>query len=939
MDDAEGFAVLVRALAALGVTDGERQALFRAAAGILHLGQLTFAAAEDHDSDAVSSGRGSGDGCKLRVECLDSLAHASRLLGVHSDELIRCLTTRGIVAASESYVRRLTPQQAADARDALARHMYGGLFAWLVSAINRGIGGAEANSSTQPMLGAFIGVLDIFGFESFQLNSLEQLCINYTNESLQQQFNQYVFKLEEQEHLREGIAPLRAAYPDNQDCLDLIEHRASGLLAVLEDECRLPAGCDRSFAARLYKAHGGHARFRASAKHIRSDEFVIRHYAGEVCYSAHLFVDKSRDELPKECSHLLCSASNSLIKTIFSDENEYNAKPITKGGSATGSKSVVSVGMRFRDQLHELLDLIAQTVPHYIRCIKPNDCGSGDIFDRARCVEQLRHCGVLEAVRVARAGFPVRLGHRGFFARYRPLANPHAASALTAALPRRLERDGSDPKEMCRLLLRAIMDDTPPSADASGGRCGDGKHSRLFSYQYWRGSQPIDLGEDAVQLGATKVFLRRRAHELLEGMAARRLQRAALKVQAVLRASGPRAAYRAMRSSALRIQSVFRGHRARSHAYQLMLLRNAAVKIQSSIRRFCAVCRYRAVRRRLEERMATAAAIMQGGVRMCVARRRFMSLRAAAVALQSAFRQRRLAESAHKSLKQEQEDKYAGAPLATIPMLERRAADSDDDTSFPAAGGQAAAAVAERKRRIAAESGDMPMPMPSSISSSPSLPSSGQREEDQGENGEDGEHEELAGLRARYEEERCARLAAEHRVASVMVASEAERAELLARIDALMRRIESSLPGTELLLARIEEERRLRTRLEAQVAALEAAVTLRAPGPPASPPGAGEATSHLPPVAPVRDSPPTATKRARARGAPPPLPSAAKKATASAPATPRAGSGRRANLQQQQEGPRPSAKPPSCSGGGGKVEAFVAHLREVRRRMKLEQQL
>jgi myosin-5 len=927
IDDAEEFRLLLHAMAALGIQHTEREELFRATAGILHLGQLAFV--PDNDGAADGGGGCGGalnltaggreDGSTLRGECIDSIMQASRLLGVHSDELIKCLTTRNILAASESFEKKLTPQQAIDARDALARHLYSRIFSWLVAAINCGISGEAPSKSSSRQHGAVIGVLDIFGFESFHLNSFEQLCINYTNESLQQQFNRHVFKLEEEEYLREGIDPLLVVFSDNQDCLDLIEHRALGILAALDDEGRMPGGSDRNFAARLYKAYGTHARFYATAKHVRSNEFVIKHYAGDVCYNAHLFVDKNRDELPKECSYLLSSASNSLIKAIFSDHCANTKQATNKGGNTTGNKSAVSVGLQFRGQLHDLLAHIAQTVPHYIRCIKPNDSCSGDRFDRIRCVEQLRHCGVLEAVRVARAGFPVRLGHRDFFCRYRPLANPHAP--MTAELPRRLYRDESNPKEMCRLLLRAIMDDTFPCVDSSSEeRSGDGVHSRLFSYQFWRGTQRI--GESAVQLGATKVFLRRLAYDVLEGMVTRRLERAALKVQSVLRATKLRVLYRAMRRSALQIQSVFRGYRSRKHTQQVRCHR-AASKIQSSFRRFSALFRYATLRR--------SALKIQGTVRMFVILRRFRSLRAAIVVLQSACR-RRMALYSLKRLHQKAggegvlpEDTSENSSTAKISLIRHQVFVEESE-------GQHAAQLARIAKGLVGVVTGTPTRAASVATASDNaagVRSSRAAGDDAGIEASFTERlvlvRELAELRARFEEQMSARLIAEQRIASIISEAEVEKTQLLTRIDVLMKHIESlsaalvasrsafiSESPSSALTARIDEERQQRVRLEAQVAALEAAFRDRS-SPAASASHHREAfTSSASSSVPAKKSP----VRGAAKTVPHPSPS--RKVISSANASPSAVS--RRHIQQE---PVP-ASPPSS-----KVEAFVKLLREV----------
>ncbi len=189
----------------------------------------------------------------------------------------------------EVHTIQLKEQQAYDARDALSKALYGKLFDFVVKMINKCISCPEKNVRSS------VGVLDIFGFECFQLNSFEQLCINYTNETLQQQFNQFVFKMEQLEYTKEGIDWDFVEFPDNQDCLDLIESRPSGILSMLDDECRMGIrGTDANFANRLYKKHQDTSRFAASTRQQTALSFSLFHYAGEVEYSVDTFLDKNK---------------------------------------------------------------------------------------------------------------------------------------------------------------------------------------------------------------------------------------------------------------------------------------------------------------------------------------------------------------------------------------------------------------------------------------------------------------------------------------------------------------------------------------------------------------------------------------------------------------------------------------------------------------------
>ncbi len=207
------------------------------------------------------------------------------------DKLVRALTekTLEIGPMLEVHTIQLKEQQAYDARDALAKALYGKLFEYVVKMINKSISCSEKNVRSS------VGVLDIFGFECFRSNSFEQLCINYTNETLQQQFNQFVFKMEQREYTKEGIDWDFVEFPDNQECLELIESRPNGILSMLDDECRMGIrGTDANFANRLYKTHQDTSHFQASTRQQTALAFSLLHYAGEVEYFVDTFMDKNK---------------------------------------------------------------------------------------------------------------------------------------------------------------------------------------------------------------------------------------------------------------------------------------------------------------------------------------------------------------------------------------------------------------------------------------------------------------------------------------------------------------------------------------------------------------------------------------------------------------------------------------------------------------------
>jgi myosin-5 len=319
---------------------------------------------------------------------------------------------------------------------------YGALFSLIVSRVNSSIHvkdngetGRGVSRSSSSKKGK-VGVLDIFGFESFKKNSFEQLCINYCNEALQQQFNLFVLKKEQEEYQREGIQWSYITFPDNQDVLDLIYKKGAGILNILDDQCRAPGTTDKTFSTDLYKKCTGHARFQADFRQVGSRLFGIFHYAGAVEYDTEGFVEKNRDEVPREATELLQSSGNDFVKFLgeIISMGSVPVSPAAKDHRISSGSSVCSVtsrsvprqaltvGSQFAQQLTELRQKIDSTCPHYVRCLKPNDLLIPDHFDPVIIADQLRCAGVIEAVRVSRVGYPQRYTHANFLKRYKTVA-------------------------------------------------------------------------------------------------------------------------------------------------------------------------------------------------------------------------------------------------------------------------------------------------------------------------------------------------------------------------------------------------------------------------------------------------------------------------------------------------------------------------------------
>jgi myosin-5 len=339
----------------------------------------------------------------------------------------------------------LNVEQAIKAREALIKAVYGGAFDYIVEKVNKSI-----HKSKDVKNGASIGVLDIFGFETFASNNFEQLCINYTNEALQQQFNKYVFKLEQLEYEKEGILWKYIAFPDNQDVLDLIDMKHTGILAILDEQCIIPQSTDEKFTRYLYSKADTHKRFSASSAQRVRYKFSIEHYAGAVEYNTKNWLEKNKDQLPAKSAALLKNSSFNLLshfrKHIRSDDRNGRGSVITK-----------SVGAQFSEQLKTLRKRIDITTPHYIRCLKPNDDLAPNTFEPKNIVEQLRCGGVLEAVRVSRAGYPTRYPHDVFFARYYILGDSRDKGPLSP-IAHVVNWSGSKEEKLKRLISKIAHD-------------------------------------------------------------------------------------------------------------------------------------------------------------------------------------------------------------------------------------------------------------------------------------------------------------------------------------------------------------------------------------------------------------------------------------------------------------------------------------------------
>jgi len=388
--DAHNWQTTIDALALIGITGDKLRNLMRAICTVLQLGNLTFDVdPADDDGSVISS--------------VDELAKLSDLMGVDKSVIQTALTFRTLFAPKESYSVPIRAAMAKDGCDAFAKEIYQQVFNWLVHEINRATC-AELNYTHASDVAQYgtIGLLDIFGFESFQVNRFEQFCINYANETLQQKYNMDIFKSVQDEYQYEGIELNDITFVDNSNVVNLIEGRM-GLIAVLNEECIRPNGKDSSF---VLKTKAMHKEEKCMINHpLHSPtEFAISHYAAVVKYDASFFVQKNTDKLPNDL--VICASMSSNI--LISDGLK---PPIPNKGSSSRKTSVVTVSTKFRSQLKSLMNNISRTRSRYIRCIKPNPEMNPKVTDLSYAMQQLRCAGVVAAVTISRVAFPNRLTH------------------------------------------------------------------------------------------------------------------------------------------------------------------------------------------------------------------------------------------------------------------------------------------------------------------------------------------------------------------------------------------------------------------------------------------------------------------------------------------------------------------------------------------------
>lgn len=527
VDDAAEFMATRKSMTTIGVDDSVQREVWRMLAGLLHLGNVRITATRTDSQLSATE---------------PSLAQACEMLGINANEFAKWIVKKQLITRGEKITSNLTQQQATVVRDSVAKFIYSCLFDWLVETINRGLAAEDVLQRVH----TFIGVLDIYGFEHFAKNSFEQFCINYANEKLQQEFNQHVFKLEQEEYIREQIDWTFIDFSDNQPCIDLIEGKL-GVLSLLDEESRLPMGSDDQFVTKLHHNFAGDKQKFYKKPRFGKSAFTVCHYALDVTYESDGFIEKNRDTVPDEQMEVLRKSSNSFMLQVLETASSVREKDsATVAGSkqvatAPGRRVGVAVNRKptlggiFKSSLIELMHTINSTDAHYIRCIKPNEAKEAWNFEGPMVLSQLRACGVLETVRISTAGYPTRWTYEEFAFRYYMLC--HSKQWTTEI------------RDMAHNILKKAL--------------GEVGHQKADKYQ----------------LGLTKIFFRAGMLAYLENLRSARLKECAIMIQKNLRAKYYRRKYLEARDSILEIQTAVRGYLARQQAEELRQIK-AATTIQ-----------------------------------------------------------------------------------------------------------------------------------------------------------------------------------------------------------------------------------------------------------------------------------------------------------------------------------------------------------------------
>ncbi|XP_072179526.1 unconventional myosin-X-like [Diadema setosum] len=500
IDDKGNYAKIKEAMGVMEFSQENVKDVFQLLAAILHLGNVKF----------ITAGG-------AQVENMSDLETVAHLLSVDEYQLNDALTQKTRELRGEVISTPLDLDQAADSRDSLAMKLYAQCFRWIIQKINNRIKGFGTYCS--------IGVLDIFGFENFEVNRFEQFNINYANEKLQEYFNKHIFSLEQHEYAAEGLEWVDIAYQDNGECLDLVEKKL-GILSLIDEESRFPKGTDSTMLSKLHSTHQKNMFY--IKPRVTNVQFGIRHYAGDVYYTTTGFLEKNRDTFRDDILILMKESRSDFIYDLFETVVESQ-----KSSGGKDKRKRVTVSAQFKDSLHSLMSALNNCNPYFVRCVKPNQEKTPTKFVSEVVLNQLRYSGMLETVKIRRAGFPVRRVFVDFVARYK---------ALFSKDQQRQAQSSDDARQKCSALLAQF----------------DG------SKKQW-------------QLGKNKAFLKENLENVLEREREKMLGIKADLIKAAFKGRVQRKKYLQTRAKIILVQKVIRMHQRR---LAFIRMRKAAIVLQ-----------------------------------------------------------------------------------------------------------------------------------------------------------------------------------------------------------------------------------------------------------------------------------------------------------------------------------------------------------------------
>jgi len=667
VDDVREFSDVVACMASLGFSGEERESALRIVAGVLHLGNLSFSPCSRDNQDGVAI----SDGQQAALICT--------LFGLQEEQLRGTMENHTLVdpLTKKTIHRPHDLKSASFTRHSMAKVVYARLFDWLVWRINESMSRDHGKARKDLKR---IGLLDIYGFEVFDCNSFEQLCINFANEKLQCHFNKHMFTLEQELYSSEGITWSHITFQDNQPIIDTLDKKPLGLFCLVDSECMMPSATDTTLLGKVHNTFKN-SRIVYKPSKFASPEFAVAHYAGEVVYNVDTFLEKNTDKLGADVVNLFKSSTVELLKTIFTNPRVAGAGSAVEPKAAAGSersrtptgraggaarrrtdpggmdpsqqqrqRQNITVSMMFREQLDRLVEDLNRTNPRYVRCVKPNAVKRPREFDSTDVLRQLRCAGMLESIRIRRAGYAVRRPFKDFFNRFRLLA-PHLAAS------------GADPdyRSLCQRLASSVED-------------------RLKQ-------QGAVVEEKSWQIGQTRLFMKEDMERHYERLLVENAKSHVITLQKRVRGFLRRRRFCAVRRLALGIQCAARTNRAVAAFAEAKRRRTAALALQSAMRTSAARARF--VCQRL------AALTVQRCVRGWRCRRRLGKIRSKA----AADKVRRLREEEERERVLQQARREAKEKDALMDSMRR-----DQEAAMEAIRqSQAAAAPTEELERLRRE--------------------------------------------------------------------------------------------------------------------------------------------------------------------------------------------------------------------------------------------